>query len=214
MNIKRIASWIGFFVLVGLVIWGLIVANTRPPRPMRVVSLPDPVTVADWSLGSTTADTVLVEYSDFQCPSCALYHPLLEKLVLEHGSQFRFVYRHFPLPQHKNAVPAAIASEAAGKQGKFWEMHKQIFEHQADWSELAGAAATDAFISYAEKIGLDMAQFRADLSDKTIAEKVSGSFAIARKAGIPGTPALFLNGVLINTPPNYESLVSLISKNK
>lgn len=210
MNTSRIITWVSFVVLIGLIVWGVVVANNRTPgaRTARVVSLPEPVSALDWSAGSSTSETVLVEYSDFQCPSCGLYFPLLEKLVKDHGSEFHFVYRHFPLPQHKNAVPAALASEAAGKQGKFWEMHAMLFMNQAAWEELDDTTAT--FDSYAAKIGLSVPQFKSDLSDPAIVKKVSDAFSTARAAGIPGTPALFLNGKMIDTPSSYEALEKTI----
>lgn len=210
MNTKRIAIWIGFVVLVGLIVWGVVVANNRAsqPRPIVKVELPEPVTDLDWSLGSTTSSTVLVEYSDFQCPSCGLYFPLLEKLVKDHGSEFRFVYRHFPLPQHKNAVPAALASEAAGKQGKFWEMHSMLFTNQSAWEEIDDTSAV--FDAYAAKIGISVPQFKTDLSDPALVKKVNDAFTTARRAGIPGTPALFLNGKMIDTPSSYELLEKTI----
>ena len=85
--------------------------------------------------GNKNATTTLIEYSDFQCPACGSYYPILKKVAEDMGAQVRFAYRHFPLPQHKNAKLAATVAEAAGKQGKFWEMHDLIFQNQSDWSE-------------------------------------------------------------------------------
>lgn len=90
------------------------------------------------SLGPSEARVVLVEYSDFQCPACAQFSPYLKEILQEHGTQIRLEYRHYPLINtHPYAIPAAIAAEAAGVQGKFWEMHDKLFENQNAWSRAA-----------------------------------------------------------------------------
>ncbi|MEK7070060.1 MAG: thioredoxin domain-containing protein, partial [Patescibacteria group bacterium] len=85
--------------------------------------------------GDKDAKATLIEYSDFQCPACGAYQPILKKVTDNLSAQVRFAYRHFPLPQHKNAKLASTVAEASGKQGKFWEMHDLIFQNQSDWSE-------------------------------------------------------------------------------
>ena len=132
MNIKRILFWLGFIVVIGLIIWGMIAAGKKASRETANLPLPDQITAQDWARGNVNGPVTIVEYSDFQCPACGIYFPVVEQLFKEYASNMRFVYRHFPLPQHANAIPAAKASEAAGKQGKFWEMYEMIFSTQKD----------------------------------------------------------------------------------
>jgi protein-disulfide isomerase len=171
------------------------------------------VSSADWITGSTTAPIVIVEYSDFQCPACSAYHPILKRLLTEHGNEFAFVYRHFPLPQHKNAYASAIAAEAAGKQGKFWEMHDVIFEHQADWQDLEDPTAL--FTEYAKTLGLSLTQFATDLKDTdgVLHAKAEASLKEGEKTGTQGTPTFFVNGKMIDNPRSYEAFTAIL-KNK
>jgi protein-disulfide isomerase len=122
------------------------------------------ISLNDNSKGNSESSVVLVEYSDFQCPACGAYYPLLKALVEEFGSEIRFVYRHFPLAQHQHAELAGRAAEAAGKQGKFWEMHDLIFENQQSWTNLRNSE--EVFTHYAVQLDLDMEKFKADLDSK------------------------------------------------
>src|SRR5258708_7695839 len=86
----------------------------------------------DWAQGNTNAKVTVIEYADFQCPACAAYYPVVKQLTQDFGTQVKFVYRYFPLQQHQNGRISAHAAEAAGRQGKFWEMHDMLFLHQND----------------------------------------------------------------------------------
>ncbi|MEY2664578.1 MAG: hypothetical protein RIT04_386 [Candidatus Parcubacteria bacterium] len=207
---KRILTWAGFIIVIGLIIWGLVVAENKNIAKKAAVVLRTPVSSADWITGSTTAPIAIVEYSDFQCPACEAYHPLLKRLIAEEGTRFSFVYRHFPLPQHKNAYPSAIATEAAGKQGKFWEMHDIIFEHQRDWQDLEDP--TVLFTEYAKTIGLSLEQFSADFKDTSgvLHAKAEASLKEGQKTGIQGTPTFFVNGKMIDNPRSYEALKAIL----
>ncbi|RJQ33059.1 hypothetical protein C4572_00030 [Candidatus Parcubacteria bacterium] len=158
--------------------------------------------------GNKEAKITLIEYSDFQCPACAAYYPLLKQISAEFGNDVRFAYRHFPLPQHKNAKIAGIAAEAAGKQGKFWEMHDMIFENQRDWAEEKDAAAI--FANYAADLGLDLTKFSNDISSQEIKDKIDSDYKSGLKAKVNSTPSFFLNGKKINNPRNYDEMKALI----
>ena len=210
MNTKRIFFWLGFIIIIGLIVWGLIVAMNKP-TPGTSLGMPAPVTANDHVLGATsTAKVVLIEYSDFQCPACQTYYPLVEKLVMEASSTVQFVYRHFPLGQHRIAPLAARASEAAALQGKFWEMHKVIFDNQANWESQAEALAKLTFRSYAEDIGLDLAKYDADLDSDPVKAKVQSDLSDGNKIGVNSTPTFFVNGAVISNPSNYEAFKSII----
>lgn len=147
--------------------------------------------------GNPDARVTLVEYSDFQCPACGQFYPVVKELMEEHGDQVRFEYRHFPLINiHPHAVPAAIASEAASQQGKFFEMHDKLFEGQTVWSKSTNPGAY--FVQYAEEIGLDLDLFNKQLNSSLIADTIDASFESARASGYTGTPTFELNGEVMD----------------
>lgn len=147
--------------------------------------------------GNPEAAVTLVEYSDFQCPACAQFYPVINEIIEEFGGDLRFEYRHFPLVNiHPQAVPAARAAEAAGQQGKFWEMHDKLFENQSTWSRASNPGAH--FNQYAEEIGLDMTLFKKHLGASVITDSINRSFDDARARGFNGTPSFLLNGEELN----------------
>lgn len=193
-----------FIILVLLVAGGIGALSYFGSRPSGTSPETNENVIAadDWVAGNKDAKVILVEYSDFQCPACGAYHPLIKQLVEEMGTGFAFIYRHFPLQQHKHAKLAAYASEAAGNQGKFWEMHAMLFEHQKDWSD--ADTARDAFIGYAESLGLDREQFEKDMDSDVIKDKVGDNYSSGVKLRVAGTPSFFLNGKKMETPRSYE----------
>lgn len=162
----------------------------------------------DHSMGPENAKVTLIEYSDFQCPACAAYEPLLQELRKEFGASMIFAYRHFPLPQHANAEPAARASEAAGIQGKFWEMHDLLLKNQDKWKDAANAE--EIFSRYAVSIGLDEARFKNDFASKEVKNKVATDSESAKNLYLNSTPTFFLNGKKIENPRSYDEFKSLI----
>ncbi len=142
--------------------------------------------------GNPDAAVTLVEYSDFQCPACAQFYPYIKDIMNEYGDSLRFEYRHFPLINiHPQAVPAARAAEAAGQQGKFFEMHDKLFENQSVWSRSSNPAGF--FNQYAEELGLDLATFKRHLNSSVITDAINDSFEDARDRGFTGTPTFILN---------------------
>lgn len=210
MNIKRIAFWLGFFVVLGLIIWGLVVALNKPQGTERRLGEPSPVTEADHVRGPADAAVTIIEYSDFQCPACALYYPIVEKLLSESTTTVRFVYRHFPLYPlpHKNAFLASQASEAAGIQGKFWEMYQLLFENQHAWESLPNPQSV--FEGYAERIGLNSEAFKRDMASDAVKKRVQADRDEAITLGINSTPTFFVNGKAIINPQGYEAFKKII----
>lgn len=198
-------------VLIIVVVGGLAFAIWNRHLPASSTGTLSAVTGADWLEGNRVAKTVLIEYSDFQCPACGAYFPILQQLRRDLGPQMAFVYRHFPLPQHQNAKLAAYAAEAAGRQGKFFEMHDMIFEHQSDWSEQSNAR--DIFIGYADSLHIDHARFVTDLDSQGIKDKVDNDFNGGVAAGVNSTPTFFLNGQKITNPRSYDEFKNLITGN-
>ncbi len=144
--------------------------------------------------GEATAPVTLEEFGDFQCPPCGLLHPILKQLEAEFGPQrLRVIFRQFPLvPTHAHALSAARASEAAGLQGKFWEMHDLIFENQNAWKD--SFDVRPIFEGYAKKIGLDIEMFKRDLSSPVVERRVFLDGKRGHALGVTGTPTVFLNG--------------------
>lgn len=209
MNTKRILFWLGFVVVLALIIWGLIVAINKPiPEIAPILGIPAPISGIDHITGPENAPVTMIEYSDFQCPACQAYHGLVEQMIASSTIPIRFVYRHFPLAQHPNAIPAAMASEAAGVQGKFWDMYHEIFANPTEWTELDNP--TEVFIGYANKIGLDIVRFKADLTSSTLKDRITSDTKDGNRIGIGGTPTFFINGKAINNPTSYEVFKKII----
>ncbi|OGZ42011.1 MAG: hypothetical protein A3C80_02200 [Candidatus Ryanbacteria bacterium RIFCSPHIGHO2_02_FULL_45_43] len=167
------------------------------------------VSATDWTRGSKTADIVLIEYGDFQCPACAAFYPMMAQLEREFGDDIQVVFRHFPLQQiHANAGIAAQAAEAAGLQGKFWEMHDMLFEHQQEWSNRKDAE--DIFMQYAQRIDLDIEGFKRDIDLSSIKKKIEDDYRSGIASGVSGTPTIFLNGNNIRNPRSYNELRDIV----
>jgi len=166
------------------------------------------VVITDHIKGNPEASVTLVEYSDFQCPACAAAAPVVNDVLARYGEHIRFEYRHFPLVTiHPLAIPAARAAEAAGQQGKFWEMHDMLFENQQTWSTAPNPSML--FITYAEDIGLDMTLYRQHLDSSLLEDRIRAQFAEAREQGFTGTPTFVLNGTKIEFT-TYDDFVAQI----
>lgn len=146
------------------------------------------------SHGNANAPVTLEEFGDFQCPPCGLLHPVLKAMEGEFGpTKLRIIFREFPLvPAHAHALSAARAAEAAGLQGRFWEMHGMIYENQAAWHKAFDVRPI--FESYATKIGLNLEQFRRDTSSEIVERRIFLDGKRAHSLGVSGTPTVFLNG--------------------
>ena len=150
--------------------------------------LTPPVGSQDHSAGPDDAPVTLVEYGDYECPHCARAHPVVKAVQRDLGNDLRLVYRNFPLAEaHPHARLAAQAAAAAGAQGKFWEMHDMLFEHQ-------DALEAEDIIGYAKLLGLDVEQFARDLEAGTYAKRVRDDFRSGVRSGVNGTPTFFVNG--------------------
>ena len=210
MNTKRIFTWLGFIIIIALIIIGLVAASKKHPATTSEVAipLPSPVTSADWTRGNPNAPVTIVEYGDFECPACQAYYPVVEQVFAAASSTIRMAFREFPLPQHADAIPAALAAEAAGDQGKFWDMYNLLYANGNDWDNLSDP--TSVFDGYAQKIGLNMTQFTTDMNSTTTAQKISDSVSVGTAAGIDATPTFFINGYRIQNPESYDEFITAI----
>jgi protein-disulfide isomerase len=149
-----------------------------------------PVQAADHSLGPEHAPVILVEYGDFECPICKNAAPAVKTLLENYDQLVRFVFRHFPLEEpHPHALAAAEAAECAGEQGKFWEMHDLLFANQTHLQpkHLHG---------YADQLGLDMAQFTAEMDDHVYLQRIREHIDGGKRSRVRGTPGFFVNGTI------------------
>lgn len=208
MNTKRIIIWASFIIVVGLIVWGMIAAAKKASKEESSIPLPNQIVSTDWVRGNASSTVTLVEYSDFQCPACAAYFPIVERIFAESSTSIRFVYRHFPLSQHANAIPASQAAEAAGRQGKFWEMYNMIFSTHDNWENSTDVKTV--FKGYAEKLGLNMEKYLSDLDLKEIQDKINSDIKGGLKVGINSTPTFYLNGNKIKNPGSYEEFKKII----
>ena len=206
---KRILTCGSFVVIVGLIVWGLIAAEQKADKEGASIPLPDQVTVTDHVRGNDKAVVTLVEYGDFQCPACAMYHPIIEQVLAGYPSgEVRFVARHFPLSQHANAMEAAQAAEAADKQGKFWEMYGMLYQKQKSWENAKDAKAV--FLGYAKELGMNEENFLNDFDLQSSKDKINNDYKSGVKAGVNSTPTFFVNGKKINSPQGYEAFKKVI----
>lgn len=143
--------------------------------------------------GSPTATVVLEEFADFQCGSCAVKHPVLSEIKSMYGSRIKFIFRNFPLEMHDKAYDAAVAADAAGLQGKFWDMQNILFNNQTAWSSDANYKQT--WKGYADKIGLDVAKWENDMLGIAAKARVDEDKKRGKAIGVTSTPTLFINGV-------------------
>lgn len=199
-KVKSIVTW----SIVGLVIAGvialIIVGGNRSATGGTVPAVGD----QDFIRGPKSAPVTVIEYSDFQCPACAAYFPILKGLEQKYGEKVAFVYRHYPLTTiHQYAQLAAQAATAASLQGKFWEMHDLLFERQNSWSKAGNVKQT--MIDYANELKLDVAKFTTDLDSGPVKDRVSSDVNAGNAAGISSTPTFYLNGTKINNPGVNET---------
>ena len=166
----------------------------------RVARLVLPVDGRDHVRGPADALATLVEYGDYECPYCGLAHPIVKEVQRRLGGRLRFAFRHFPLSEiHPYALPAAEAAEAAGAQGRFWEMHDLLYQNQR-------ALDHANLVRYAGVLGLDLTRFVSELADHTWEARVRDDFMSGVRSGVNGTPTFFVNGVRHDGPWDADTL--------
>jgi protein-disulfide isomerase len=155
--------------------------------------------------GNPKAQVTIAEFSDFQCPFCSRVNPTIKKIFDTYGDKVRVVFKHNPLSFHKDAPLASEASLAAGAQGKFWEMHDLLFQNQRKLKK-------DNLIAYATQLGLNVAQFTADLDSRKFKAQVDADLAQAKKLGVRGTPNFFVNGKKLTGAQPFASFKKKIDE--
>lgn len=194
-------TWIIFSVLCVAILGGLIAVSQGDKLNVENINLASiqPASkasgnIADHASGNTSSKVVLYEYGDYQCPGCGSAYPIIKQVTDKYAKQIGFVFRSFPLTSiHPNALASSSASEAAGLQGKFWEMHDKLYTEQSVWKDLTGVARTNYFVTSAESLGLDSKKFTTDLDSPDVKQKIDFDRALGQKANITGTPTFYLN---------------------
>lgn len=158
-----------------------------------------------WKIGSESARVTLVEFSDFQCPSCKVAEPTVRSILAKYPENVRLVYRHFPLPSHEFAFGAAQAAEAAGLQGKFWEMHDKLFDLSPDLGK-------DKLVQIAKDLNLDLDKFARDLDSDPVRQKVLNDQSDGNTLGVNATPTFYVNGKKLVGTSSLDSEISKILK--
>lgn len=208
---RKSLGYLAPIAIVVVVLGGLAWIGSKQPDPNALGTLAVPVSSGDWVKGNPEAKLTIVEYSDLQCPACYAYYPVVKQLIENYGDDIRVVYRHFPLSQiHPNAELAAKATEAAGLQGKFWEMHDKLFDEQYAWANLSNAK--EAFTGYAQELNLDVDRFSADLEGKDVERAVEEDYQSGNASNVSGTPTFFVNDQQITSPQGYEPFAQLIEE--
>jgi diadenylate cyclase len=166
----------------------------------------EPVGARDHARGPEDAPVTLVKYGDYECPYCGQLHPVLEELRERSGERVRFVFRHFPLDSaHPRARRAALAAEAAASQGRFWEMHDLLYENQDELGD-------EDLRRYAAELGLDLQRFEADMANDDHAWRIEEDRLGGERAGVGGTPALFVNGARYSGPMDLDGLLAAVEE--
>ena len=166
------------------------------------------VVAMDHIKGNKDAVVTLVEYSDFECPACASFQPVINEILAVYGENLKFEYKHYPLPIHQFAQQAAIAAEAAGQQGKFFEYHDALFSNQAQWSK--SPTPVTFFNTYASDLGLDMEKFKQHQKSSLLRDSVRDDSNEARELGLTGTPTFYLNGEKMEIT-SFEDFITKIA---
>jgi len=165
-----------------------------------------PVGERDHAQGPAGAPVTLVEYGDYECPYCGEAYPIVKELQERMGDRLRFVFRNFPLTQsHPHAEHAAEAAEAAAAQGKFWEMHDRLYEHQRQLDDTA-------LVRHAAELGLEAARFDREMAEHAHADRVREDFMSGVRSGVNGTPTFFINGVRHDGSYDLETLTEAIER--
>ena len=160
--------------------------------------------------GPRNAPVTIEIYGDFQCPSCAIATAAIDELDKQFPGKLRIVFHEFPLAMHRHALEAAMAAEAAGLQGHFWEMHDMLYQYQAVWSEASNAGFV--FSAYASSLGLDPVRFQADAKSPEVRARVAADGAAGAARGVENTPTIFINGREAKAAYNREKLRAAIEE--
>jgi protein-disulfide isomerase len=206
--VRSFMIWGGVIFALVLGLWWLSSGTGESKEVAKDEAVDMQVSDKDWVKGNKDGKIVLVEYSDFQCPACRAFYPIVEE-VIKANADVKLVYRNFPLRSiHKNAQIAAQAAEAAGMQGKFFEMHDKLFSNQEEWALMKDP--NEKFVTYAKEIGLDTTKFGVDMKSNEAKSAVEEDYSSAMRLRVNATPTFFVNGKKIANPKSKEEFLEIL----
>ena len=201
-------TWIIFIVACIALLGGLVYLSRKDQVDVSGVNQGEVISanasngnIADHTLGDRNSKNVLIEYGDFECPGCQSAYPKIKEVVDTYNDRLVFIFRNNPLTSiHPNARVGAAAAEAAGLQGKYWEMHDMLYEKQQTWSKASVDKRVDILIGYARDIGVkDTDKFKTDMQSKRVNDKINFDLALGKKVPVSGTPTILINGKQIES---------------
>ncbi len=201
-------TWMIFIVICVAVLGGLIFISRKDKINVDAIDMTKATAassangnIADHVFGNKDSKVVLIEYGDFQCPACGSAYPIIKEVTDHYKDKLAFIFRNNPLTAiHPNARAGSAAAEAAGLQGKYWDMHDALYENQTNWSSAAVDKRTDMFVAYASQIGVkDKEKFKKDMESKAVNDKIDFDLALGKRVPVSGTPTILLNNKKIES---------------
>lgn len=201
-------TWMIFIVICVAVLGGLIFISRKDKINVDAIEMTKATAasnangnIADHVFGNKDSKVVLIEYGDFQCPACGSAYPIIKEVTDNYKDKVAFIFRNNPLTAiHPNARAGSAAAEAAGLQGKYWDMHDALYENQTSWSTAAVDKRTDMFVAYASQIGVkDKEKFKKDMESKAVNNKIDFDLALGKRVPVSGTPTILLNNKKIES---------------
>lgn len=188
--------------------------NTQKGQPVSNIDTRLLIRDDSPKISTNSAKVTIVEFGDYQCPACKIAFPVVNQILKDYKGQASFVFRHFPLPQHQNAFVASAVAEAAGEQGKYFDMHDKLYENQNEWADESNAQ--ESFLKYAQELKLNLEQFKNSLTSNKFQEKINRDKNDGNSLGINSTPTFFLNGKKLNlqNPNDLKAVVEQAIKNE
>lgn len=204
-------QFVAILVAIVVIFAGIIIFTGNNSNDGSKGSKSSSKTLTQHYTGNLNANVTLTEYGDYQCPFCQQYEPTIEQVLAANKDKIRFQFRNFPLTSlHQNAFAAARAAEAAGLQGKFWEMHDALYE-QSNWQVWTQSSSPEAqFNDIAKQIGLNVEQFKSDFASSKVNDLINADMAEGNRLGITGTPAFFLDGKEVQISNSVDSFQKVI----
>jgi protein-disulfide isomerase len=197
-SLSKIFSFTNTLIILVLALIAFFIWNKADTVIKESLPVTVNLSVSDHKLGNPNAKVTVIEFADMQCPACKAFDPIVTSVIAEYSDRVNFIFKHFPLTAiHQNAILGAIATEAAGAQGKFWEMKKALYENQADWS--TSLDSKNKVVALAVSIGLNKEKFEADLLNKDLEEKVLADLKEATTLKLGGTPSFIINNIKVET---------------
>ena len=198
-------SWMIFAIIVVAIVGGMIYISTQNRLNVSDINNDQLNTIigaesrngdiADHEIGSKSPKVTIIEYADYQCPGCSAAAPKAKALAEKYKDHVRLIFRNFPIASsHPNARAAAAVAEAAGLQGKFWEMNKLLYTNQDAWKNANITDRDNIFKSYAEQLKLNIDQYKTDIASNKVKNKIDFDIALGRKHGVAATPTFYVNG--------------------